>query len=362
MENIRKTVLFKAYSDSNAKIVNFHGWSLPVYFSSIKEETINTRRNISLFDASHMGEFIIEGPEAESFVNYIITNSTVNLPDYKIVYSPVCNNNGGIIDDLLVYKYNSNKFLLVVNASNIVKDWNWLLNHSKNYKVNLNDVSDEFSLIAVQGPQSVSLMKEFVRDADSLKYYTFIETKFKNIDIILSGTGYTGEKGFEILVNNSNAVEIWNTLLENGKKYKILPAGLGARDVLRIEAGYPLYGNDLSEDINPFEAGIGWTVKFNKEFIGRESLESLRDNIKRKRFGIIMETNRVPRQDNEIFCNEEKIGYITSGTYSFNLNKSIGMGFIDKNYLDKEKIDVRIHQKDYKGRLVTLPFINNIRR
>ncbi len=355
------TILYESYKNSNAKIVDFHGWNLPVYFSSIKEETINTRKNACLFDASHMGEFIIEGTDAENFVNYIITNSTLTIPDYKIVYSPICNESGGIIDDLLVYKFNKEKFLLVVNASNMEKDWLWINNFKEKFNVSLKNVSAEYSLIALQGPRSSEILNNFVsKNRANLKYYTFTEEKFNGIEILLSRTGYTGENGFEILVKNENAVEIWETLLNTSGKYNLLPAGLGARDVLRIEAGYPLYGNDLTDTINPFEAGIGWTVKFEKDFIGRNVLEKAKNTAALKRIGILMELNRVPREKNEILLKNEKIGEITSGTFSFNLNKAIGMALINKKYLDIGKIDIKIHQKLYKGEVHKLPFINNI--
>ncbi len=363
MESEKYTPLYEIYKDLHPHLVNFHSWILPVYFSSIKEETIHTRKKVTLFDISHMGEIFIEGENAEKFINYLITNDIINIPEFKVVYTPICNEKGGIIDDILVYKFNKNRFLLIVNASNIEKDLKWINQIKESFaNINIKNESNNYSMIAIQGPLSDKILEIFLPASPmELKYYTFAETLFDEFNIILSRTGYTGEKGFELIFKNEFAPAIWEKLWKVRDEFSLIPAGLGARDVLRIEAGYPLYGNELSEDINPFEANIGWTVKLNKEFIGNNSLKKLKDKIKKIRTGIIMEEKRIPREKNEIYHNETKIGYISSGTFSFNLNKSIGMAYIDDKYLDSKDILIKIHKKFYNGKITKLPFINNIK-
>ncbi len=354
-----RTSLYNIHIESNAKVIDFHGWDMPVYYTSIKEESQAVRNYAGIFDVSHMGNIFISGTESEKFIDYLITNSISDKPDNKIVYSPICNENGGIVDDILVYKISKTEFLLIVNASNKDKDLNWIVKNSKNFDVTIDDKSNEYSLIAVQGQQSGNILNIFFDfDIEGMKYYTFQKTKFQNIDVILSRTGYTGDKGFEILVENKFSNKVWNEIISTDESIK--PCGLGARDVLRIEAGFPLYGQELSDTINPFDANLDRFVKMNKkDFIGKKPLTFLKENHKNIRIGFIMSINKIARENCEIYTedNKEKIGWVSSGTFSFLLNKSIGMGFIDKKYFDLKNISIKIGDRFYNAKIVPLPFL-----
>lgn len=356
-----KTALFEEHKKAGAKIVDFHGWEMPIYYTSIKEESLAVRNNIGIFDISHMGQIFIQGNESEKFVNYLISNSTLGKMYNSMVYTALCNDSGYILDDLVVYKFNENKFLMVVNASNIEKDYDWIKGRSLFFDVKVHNASDEYSMVAIQGPSSIKLLNEFFpSDVKIIKYYNFVESKFNEFPVILSRSGYTGEIGYEIIIKNEHAIILWNSLLEKKSEYQITLCGLGARDVLRVEAGFPLYGQELSERINPFETGLNWVVKFNKEvdFIGKERLKQHKDKNEKDRIGFIMELNKVARENSEI-CNEndEKIGFVTSGTFSFHLNQSIGMGLIEKKNVAIKKIKINIGDKFYMAEIKALPFI-----
>ena len=348
---MKKTFLYSEHSKLNAKMIDFAGWLMPVYYSSIKDEVLTVRNNVGIFDVSHMGNIFIEAEESQNFIEYIITNKISDKINGKVVYSLLCNENAGIIDDILVYKISEKKFLLIVNASNTEKDFNWIFAHSKKFNVNVKNVTDKYVLIAIQGPKSIEVVEKILNiDVKDLSYYSFKEIDSENL---ISRTGYTGELGYEIFVKNEIGLNIWKKLLENGIK----PCGLGARDVLRLEAGMPLYGNELSEDLNPFDAGVEKFVKFDKNFIGKEKLLKLKDSHKFKRIGFVMETQRIARHLSEIYNeNYEKIGYVSSGTFSFYLNKSIGMGFIPKEF-DSKKIKIKLQDKFYDASIVEIPFI-----
>jgi len=355
---VNRTALFEYHKNSGARLIEFHNWEMPVYYTSIKQESLAVRNNAGVFDVSHMGNIFITGNEAQKFVDYIITNSVADKKNGKVIYSPICNENGFILDDILVYKFSEKKFLLIVNASNKDKVLNWLIKNSQSFDVKIDDISEEYSLIAIQGPKSSSILNKFINlDIDSIPYYTFCETKFLRYDCIISRTGYTGEKGFEILIENRFASAIWENILNN--KNDSLPCGLGARDVLRIEAGFPLYGQELTENINPFETNLARFVKLEKDdFIGKQALKSLKNSYKNTRIGFVMKLNRIARTDNEIYAQDNnKIGWVSSGTFSFYLNKSIGMGFIDKNFVDLKEIKIKINDKFYEAEITSLPFI-----
>lgn len=358
---MQKTVLYDEHIKAGGNMVDFAGWQLPVFYTSIKEEAVHVRQNIGLFDVSHMGEFFISGADAQKFVNYIITNNTIKKDDFSIVYTVMCDQQGYAIDDLLVYKFDNQNFLLIVNAVNIDKDLNWLEEQKSGFNIEINNRSDDYSLLAIQGPKSLDLLNEFFPGSvDDLKYYHFTESKFAHIDCLLSRTGYTGEKGFEIMVLNEQAVDMWRMISEKKDQYDLKYCGLGARDLLRIEAGFPLYGHELNEKINPYEANLGWVIKLDKEndFIGKEALKEYKDKQNRVRIGFIMEKSKIAREGSGLFNDKnEKVGFVTSGTYSFALAKSIGMGVIEKKYIDIEKLKINISEKIFNADISNLPFI-----
>ena len=310
----KKTPLYDVHVDLRAKIVDYHNFLMPLEYSGIISEHKSVRSNAGLFDISHMGEIVIEGKGATELVQKIITNDISNLPDYKAAYSPICDEEGGILDDIVVFKYNRDKYMLVVNCGNIKKDNKWI-SKFKTDNVNINNVSDQVSLLAVQGPKSEENIRLVSGDECArLSHFQFMEVTVGEMQLTVSRTGYTGEDGFEIFVDNSHCVDLWNMLLEKGKDMDLKPAGLGARDTLRLEAGYLLYGNDIDEFITPLEAGIGWTVKFNKtDFIGKDSLLRLKKyGLKRMFVAFKMLDKGIPRADNEITHHNNVVGKVTS--------------------------------------------------
>lgn len=359
-DNDKKTPLYDVHVDLRAKITDYHGFLMPLQYSSIISEHKCVRNNAGIFDISHMGEIVIEGKGATELVQKIITNDVSLLPDYKAAYSPVCDEEGGIIDDIVVFKYNPDKFMLVVNCGNTKKVNKWINNH-KTDNVNINDVSDQISLLSLQGPKSEEIIRLVSGDnCTGLSRFQFMELTVGEMQLTVSRTGYTGEDGFEIFVNNSHCVNLWNMLLEKGKDMDLKPAGLGARDTLRLEAGYLLYGNDIDEFITPLEAGIGWTVKFNKtDFIGKESLVRLKKyGLKRMIVAFKMRDKGIPRTDNGITHNNNVIGKVTSGTFSPSLEIGIGLGYVLKRFAEhKSLINIKIREIDYPAQIVDTPFI-----
>ncbi len=356
----KRTPLYEEHLRLKARMVDFAGWDMPIQYSSIIEETKTVRNSVGLFDVSHMGEIYIEGPEAVKFVNYLITNDFGSIKFGDAVYSPMCREDGGIIDDLIAYKINKELALLVVNASNKDKDYEWIKKQSEGFDVKVIDKSDEKALLALQGPKAEELLQKLadVRLND-IGFYQFTEGRVRGIKAQISRTGYTGEDGFEIMVESDAAVPLWRSLLEYGSEYGIKPAGLGARDLLRLEASYLLYGNDMDESANPLEAGISWAVKFDKgDFIGREALLKVKEEKpKRKLVGMILEGRNIARHGYKIFKDGEEIGFITSGGYSPTLGKSIALGYVNKPYNKKgTELEVQIRNKMVKAEVVKLPF------
>ncbi|MDD5067773.1 MAG: glycine cleavage system aminomethyltransferase GcvT, partial [bacterium] len=361
---MQRTSLYEMHKKAGAKLVDFHHWEMPIHYSSIKDEVLAVRNSAGIFDISHMGQVFIHGEDAEKFINYIITNTTFNKMYNSMVYTVMCNDKGGVIDDLVVYKFNENKFLCVVNAGNVDKDFRWMKENSSQFNVKLTNNSGDYSMLAVQGPNSIRLLNEFFpSDVNIIKYYNFVEANFGRHACILSRSGYTGETGYEIIVKNESARDIWQSLLDRQEDYGLVPCGLGARDVLRIEAGFPLYGQEISDSINPFESSLNWVVKLNKEadFIGRQRLKEIKDRNDKARIGFVMELNKVARENSEISGEEGgKIGYVTSGTFSFNLGKSIGMGLVQKKNVAIKKIKININDKFYWASIKELPFVKKI--
>ena len=356
----KRTPLYEEHLRLKAKMVDFAGWDMPIQYTSIIEETKTVRNSVGLFDVSHMGEIYIEGPDAVKFVNYIITNDFGSIKFGDAVYSPMCKEDGGIIDDLIAYKISREKALLVVNASNKDKDYEWMKKQSEKFDVEVIDRSDEKALVALQGPKAEELLQKLADvKLSEIGFYQFTEGRVRGIKAQISRTGYTGEDGFEIMVDSEAAVPLWRSLLEYGSEYGIKPAGLGARDLLRLEASYLLYGNDMDESTNPIEAGISWAVKFDKgDFIGREALLKVKEEKpKRKLVGMILEGRNIARHGYKIFKDGEEIGFITSGGYSPTLEKSIALGYVNKPHNKRgTELDVQIRKKIVKAEVVKLPF------
>jgi len=347
-----RSPFFKNHLELKAKMVDFHGWEMPLQYSGIIDEHKNVRESVGLFDVSHMGRFKIKG-DAESQIQYLITNNISKIGDKQVIYSPMCNENGGIIDDVLVNRINSNEFVIVVNSSNIKKDLNWITENVKSCEIQ--NVTDDYALLALQGPKAENVLKDAgVEQIENLKSFHLLETKLYDVDCVISRTGYTGEDGFELFFD-SKQVQVWEKLLETGTKYGIKPIGLGARDTLRLEAGLMLYGNDIDETTTPLEAPLKWTVKFEAEFIGKTALEQKK--VERKMVGFeIIETKRVARKDNKVYDEEEEIGIVTSGSFSPTLGKPIGYCFVPVEYPLERKIKIDIGGKFYDSKLTSTRF------
>jgi len=344
----------------------FAGFEMPLWYKGIIPEHLAVRNSVGIFDITHMGRAIITGPEAEKFLNYVSTNDVSKLTPLSAQYSTLCNEKGGIKDDFVVSRLEKDKFLMVYNASNRAKDYEWLTLHAKKFDVKVEDASDNIAMFAVQGPKAEeTLQKISTEDLSQIGRFKCGWTKLADIQVFLSRTGYTGEDGFEIFVWNSpisnpeKAVKVWNSILEAGREFGIQPCGLGARDTLRLEAGMCLYGNDINEDTTPLEARISFVVKFDKdEFIGKEALlKQKEEGLKRRRIGIKMLERGIPRRGYGIYKNGEKIGEITSGTFSPFLENGIGMGYVKIEYDNEgEKVTVDIRGKQLKAEIIKLPF------
>lgn len=358
---LKKVALNNIHEKLGAKMVPFAGYYMPVRYTSDIEEHKTVREAVGVFDVSHMGEFIIEGPKAVELLQRTTSNDISKLHIGQAQYAYLPNEKGGIIDDLLIYKLDEEKYMVVVNASNIEKDWEWL-NKFNSRGANLKNISDEISLFAVQGPKAAEALQPLTdTDLTALKYYTFKVGRFADIDsVIISATGYTGAGGFELYLSNEHAEVVWKKIFEAGEKFGIKPIGLGARDTLRMEMGYCLYGNDIDDETCPLEAGLGWVTKFNKSFINSENLiKKKTQGLKRKLVGFILEEKGIPRAHYDIYNEkQDKIGTVTSGTLSPLLQKGIGMGYVEIAYSRPEtEIYIEIRKKLFKAKVAKLPFV-----
>lgn len=357
---IKRTPLYNRHKEEGAKFIEFAGFSLPLQFTSTIEEHLAVRNNVGLFDVSHMGEIEFSGKDALSIVNYLCTNDLAILDNYKALYTPFCNEEGGILDDCVVYRFSPERVMVVVNAANREKMYNYFLQfETKDCKVI--DLSDEIGQVALQGPFALNIMEDMGLDnISSLPNFGIVEVKIDGINCIISRTGYTGEDGFEIYCDSRWIEKIWNMIIDYGKKYNIKLCGLGARDTLRLEAKLCLYGNDIDETTSPLEAGIGWTVKFDKgEFVGKRSLlKQKQEGLTRKLIGFKMVEKAIPRHSYEIFSVEgEKVGYVTSGSYSPYLKENIGLGYLSKECWNiGSEILINIRGQLKKGVTVKTPF------
>ena len=357
---MKNTALTQIHLDLGAKMVPFAGYNMPIQYEGLKVEHLNVRSGVGVFDVSHMGEFFVEGTHAMNLIQKVTSNDVSVLVDGQVQYSCMPNLDGGIVDDLLVYRIHSEKYMLVVNASNIEKDWNWI-NQFNDKGVSLTNKSDDYSLLAVQGPKAIEALQPLTDiDLSDMKYYTFKSGQFCGIeDVIVSATGYTGAGGFEIYFLNEHAEKIWNSIFESGNKLNIMPIGLAARDTLRLEMGFCLYGNDIDDTTSPLEAGLGWITKFTNDFNNSSNLlKQKEDGLIRRRVGFVMQERGIPRKDYLIIDSEgNTIGEVSSGTMSPSLDIAIGMGYVKKEFSKVyTEVFIQIRNKQLKAEVVKLPF------
>jgi aminomethyltransferase len=364
----RRTQLYDIHRKT-AELTVFAGFEMPIFYKGITAEHLAVRNSVGVFDISHMGRVMIAGTDSEHFLNYVITNDVSALQPNAAQYSVMCNQTGGIKDDFVVYRLEDEKFLMVFNANNREKDYKWLIENAKGFTVRIEEISDSVAMLAVQGPWAEkTLQKISTEDLNRIGRFKCGYSRLADIGIFLSRTGYTGEDGFEVFVWNAtlerpdNVVRLWKAILEAGKAFGIEPCGLGARDTLRLEAGMCLYGNDIDESTTPLEAALGFVVKLQKsEFIGKEALAKQKtDGIRRKRVGIKMRDQGIPRQGFEILANSKKsIGHITSGTFSPLLRCGIGMGYVEMPFAQQGNVvRVKIRDRTSRGEVVAFPFYN----
>lgn len=357
---LQNTALSAKHISLGAKMVPFAGYNMPVSYTGLNEEHAIVRTGVGVFDVSHMGEFILKGDRALDLIQYVTSNDAAQLYDGRVQYSCLPNGVGGIVDDLLVYRIDEKTYMLVVNASNIEKDWNWLSKHNT-FGVEMKNISDRTSLLAVQGPKAMEVLQRLTDvKLDTVPYYHFVKGKFAGEEnIVISNTGYTGSGGFEIYFYNEVANKIWDSIFTAGEAFGIKPIGLGARDTLRLEMGFCLYGNDIDDTTSPIEAGLGWVTKFNKEFIDKKFLQDQKEKgVARKLIAFEMIDRGIPRHDYEITdATGATIGKVTSGTQAPTLQKGIGMGYVKTEIakLDSE-IFIKVRDKLLKAKIVKLPF------
>ena len=343
-----------------AKMVPFAGYNMPVSYEGVNAEHLTVRKSVGVFDVSHMGEFLVMGPNALDLIQKVTSNDASKIVDNQAQYSCFPNATGGIVDDLIVYRFNAEKWLLVVNASNIEKDWNWI-NSQNTMNAELRNISEDYSLLAIQGPKAVEAMQSLTSEnLSEIKFYHFKVASFADIEnVIISATGYTGSGGFEIYCKNSEVEQVWKKVFEAGEAFGIKPIGLAARDTLRLEMGYCLYGNDINDTTSPIEAGLGWITKFTKEFTNSENLKAQKEEGTSRRL-IAFELNErgIPRQGYDIVDdNGNKIGDVTSGTMSPSLNKGIGMGYVTTEHKKVgTEINIQIRKKAVPATIIKLPF------
>ncbi len=357
---MKDTALSAIHSALGAKMVPFAGYNMPVSYQGINIEHETVRENVGVFDVSHMGEFFVTGPNALALIQRVCSNDAAKLVDGQAQYSCFPNEDGGVVDDLIVYRLEIEKYLLVVNASNIDKDWAWINAHNT-MGAELKNSSENYSLLAIQGPKAIEAMQSLTsEDLAAIKFYTFKVNNFAGIDdVIISATGYTGSGGFEIYCKNTDALQIWSKVLEAGKDWGIKPIGLAARDTLRLEMGYCLYGNDIDDTTSPLEAGLSWITKFNKDFVNSKALKQEKERGVTKTLVAFELTQRgIPRQGYDILNNQgETIGVVTSGTMSPSMNKGIGLGYVPVELKEVgSQIQIQIRKKTIPATIVKLPF------
>jgi aminomethyltransferase len=359
---LKKVALHDVHQALGAKMVPFAGYHMPVRYTSDLDEHRTVRQAVGIFDVSHMGEFLVRGPAALNLIQRVTSNDASRLTPGKVQYACLPNEQGGIVDDLLVYRLAEAEYMLVVNASNIQKDWDWISRFAQEGEVELENISDQVSLFAVQGPQAAAALQPLTDlDLTAMPYYTFQKGTFAGVpEVLVSATGYTGAGGFEIYLPNQAARQVWESILEAGKPHGIKPIGLGARDTLRLEMGFCLYGNDINDKTSPLEAGLGWITKLNKDFVGADLLRQQKEQgLVRRLVGLEMVEQGIPRVHYEITDAEGiTIGEVTSGTMSPSLGRGIGMGYVPTSLSQPgTELFIRIRNKLVKAQVVKLPFL-----
>ena len=358
---MKNTALTHTHIALGAKMVPFAGYNMPVSYSGLNDEHATVRNAVGVFDVSHMGEFILKGDNALKLIQKVTSNDASVLTDGKAQYSCLPNEKGGIVDDLLVYRIDEKTYMLVVNASNIEKDWNWIGDHDT-FGVEMHNISEKTSLLAIQGPQATATLQKLTSvNLSEIPYYSFAKGTFCGVEnVIISNTGYTGAGGFEIYFENEDADKIWIDIFEAGQEFGIKPIGLGARDTLRLEMGFCLYGNDIDDTTSPIEAGLGWITKFTKEFTNRAVIEKQKtEGVTKKLVGFEMIERGIPRHDYQIAdANGSIIGKVTSGTQSPSLNIALGMGYVNTEYSKAgTEIFILIRDKAIKAKVCKIPFL-----
>lgn len=358
---MKSTALTEKHISLGAKMVPFAGYNMPVSYSGLNEEHMTVRNGVGVFDVSHMGEFILKGPHALDLIQKVTSNDASVLTDGKAQYSCMPNKDGGIVDDLLVYRIDEQTYMLVVNASNIDKDWNWI-SQNNTWNVDMKNISENTSLLAIQGPDAVKTLQKLtdVKLTD-IPYYSFVKGSFNGVsNVVISNTGYTGAGGFELYFENQYADKMWDAIFEAGKEFGIKPIGLGARDTLRLEMGFCLYGNDIDDATSPIEAGLGWITKFTKDFVNKGAIEQHKlQGVSKKLVGFEMVDRGIPRHDYQIAdAAGAIIGKVTSGTQSPSLNKAIGMGYVKTEFAKNDtEIYIMIRDKAVKAKVSKIPFL-----
>jgi aminomethyltransferase len=357
---MKDTALSKKHIALGAKMVPFAGYNMPVQYEGVKAEHETVRKGVGVFDVSHMGEFLLEGENTIALLQKVTSNDVSKMVDGQAQYTCLPNETGGIVDDLIIYRRTEKEFFIVVNASNIEKDWNWISKHNE-FGVKMTDLSDDYSLLAVQGPKAAEAMNGLTDvDLTNMKYYTFQHAKFAGIDdVMISATGYTGSGGFEIYVKNKDVAELWDNVFKEGEPYGIKPIGLAARDTLRLEMGFCLYGNDIDDTTSPLEAGLGWITKFTKDFVNSDQLKAQKEaGVTKKLVGFELVDKGIPRHDYPIVdADNNVIGRVTSGTMSPSLNKAIGLGYVNKDFAALDStIYIQVRNKQLEAKVVKPPF------
>lgn len=358
---MKTTSLTNKHISLGAKMVPFAGYNMPVSYTGLNDEHHAVRNSVGVFDVSHMGEFILKGANALNLIQKVTSNDASVLTDGKAQYSCLPNANGGIVDDLIVYRIDAETYMLVVNASNIEKDWNWI-KQNDTWNVDMKNISEETSLLAIQGPNALKTLQKLTDvNLSEIPYYSFVKGKFDGVEnVVISNTGYTGAGGFEIYFENKYAEKMWNDIFEAGKEFDIRPIGLGARDTLRLEMGFCLYGNDIDDTTSPIEAGLGWITKYTKDFTNRASIEAQKVNgVSKKLVGFELIDRGIPRHDYQIAdASGTIIGKVTSGTQSPSLNKAIGMGYVNTAFAKADtEIYILIRDKAIKAKVCKIPFL-----
>ncbi|MEZ5345282.1 MAG: glycine cleavage system aminomethyltransferase GcvT [Pyrinomonadaceae bacterium] len=361
--NLKKTPLNEVHRELGGKMVDFGGWDMPVqYPAGVIAEHLRTREHSGLFDVSHMGEIHVDGKDAIAFVNSLTTNNVENLVDGQAHYSALTYENGTVVDDLLVYRFGEEKLFLVVNAGTQDKDWEWIYSHRGNYDVDLRHASVEYCQIAIQGPDATGILQKLTEtDLDSIKYYHFTTGEVDGVSSIISRTGYTGEDGFEVYADASRAEQLWNKFLDTGNfgaEDGILPCGLASRNTLRLESGMSLYGHEISDEITPLEANLGWICKLKTDFIGRDALAAQKaEGLKRKLVGFEMIDRGIARDGFEVFVNDQKVGEVTSGSPAPYLKKNIGLAFVPVEFANiGQEIKIDVRGRHLAAEIVPTPF------